>query len=630
VPLGSERSASVPLLNIWTLGWNGEKFLNLYQGYWDAPIFYPVKGALAFSDPQPLGGPLAALIWPLSPALTYNLILLTYLAMNGLAAYWLVRETGLTVSAAILGGLIIEALPFITHERGVLQLNALFGPLMALAAYVRLSREPSVKHTLLFSLALLLTFLSSEYYALGLALPLTLLLLINPLQTSRRRPATLALAGATLAIIIAAPLAIGQARRLKAMGFSRSAGTLLSTSAIPADYLRKSDRLVSTHPAADPPAASGQPLSPGYTLTLLALPGMALGLGRSQRRRWVVFLILMTGTMSLMALGSNLVIGGVRPLEQLFQQTPILNWTRSPYRFAIFVQMGVALLGMEFFDWLLPRSRTALLIIGLITLLELYPRPETLTDVPGSPEWASLLPAESGLSAVHLPLAGGRTASDFENTAQWMVDSLQANVAMANGYSGYFPQIHRQMRMLMSRFPSTAVCRVLQAQGIDLVILHGAVDHETGTGIFELIDAGTLTEVGRTEDVWILRLAPGETHPASEFHGKWSARDASTEGRVVLDVHAEVPGRDIYLYLPFSTPLKWLLVERSSTGLRLVQVSPQRSGLIYHGADAWLQISTDWIPPTGAATYEIYQLDDGRLIASNDRQAFDVRGPPEP
>jgi hypothetical protein len=45
--IGAEPSATVPLLNLWTLGWNVDRLGHGYQGYWDAPIYYPTRGTFA-------------------------------------------------------------------------------------------------------------------------------------------------------------------------------------------------------------------------------------------------------------------------------------------------------------------------------------------------------------------------------------------------------------------------------------------------------------------------------------------------------------------------------------------------------------------------------------------------------
>src|SRR3712207_5523737 len=44
VPRGTEREATVQLLNIWTLWWNADRLAHGFAGYWDAPFFHPWPG----------------------------------------------------------------------------------------------------------------------------------------------------------------------------------------------------------------------------------------------------------------------------------------------------------------------------------------------------------------------------------------------------------------------------------------------------------------------------------------------------------------------------------------------------------------------------------------------------------
>ncbi|MEM7349105.1 MAG: hypothetical protein AAF485_33160, partial [Chloroflexota bacterium] len=94
IPQGDEGVGTVPLLNLWTLQWNGDQLMQGYPHYWDAPIFAPIQGAFAFSEPQPLTGLLALPLWlaTASPALGYNGVVWLFLVLNGWFTYWLLRS----------------------------------------------------------------------------------------------------------------------------------------------------------------------------------------------------------------------------------------------------------------------------------------------------------------------------------------------------------------------------------------------------------------------------------------------------------------------------------------------------------------------------------------------------------
>ena len=52
IPTTRSGSGTVPLLNVWTILWNVESVGRGFSGYWNAPIFCPLTGTFAFSEPQ--------------------------------------------------------------------------------------------------------------------------------------------------------------------------------------------------------------------------------------------------------------------------------------------------------------------------------------------------------------------------------------------------------------------------------------------------------------------------------------------------------------------------------------------------------------------------------------------------
>ncbi|MEO1085852.1 MAG: hypothetical protein AAFY88_16565, partial [Acidobacteriota bacterium] len=106
LPLGTERVATVPLFNLWTLAWNAESASRGFDGYWQAPIFHPAADAFAFSEPQPVLGLLSAALLGLglSPVAAYGLLLLAALASNALLSTVLLRRLGLSWLASVTGG----------------------------------------------------------------------------------------------------------------------------------------------------------------------------------------------------------------------------------------------------------------------------------------------------------------------------------------------------------------------------------------------------------------------------------------------------------------------------------------------------------------------------------------------
>lgn len=615
IPLGSETSSAVPFLNVWTQGWNGMALRGGLQGYWDAPIFYPISGSFAFADPQPLTAPISAALWLRSPALNYNLILLAFITLNGICTFGLLRRMDYQLSTAVMGGLIVQALPYLTHERGVIQLIPLFGPLLTFHAALDLQVRHGVRQSLILAAAMAVTVFSSEYLALATAIPLVIL---AALSISRQNlPKTAGSYGLALVLIllVALPLGIAQGNRLSRLGLSRTISTFAETSAQPGDYLRLTPRARSTTLRPDLPLAAGNQLSPGIILSLAGIPGIYLGWREQGRRRWVLFLALMTSVMFALSFGSNLNLAGWAPLETLFQNVTLLRWTRSTFRFSLFVQLGCALLSLEFIRWVFHKRKPLSYILILLILAELAPLPETLVQVPAHADWEITLPDRRPLAIAHLPWPAGSHVGDFEQTSAWMIQSLLADAQIANGYSGFFPAIHRQMRFLMPHFPRGNTTRVLQAMGIEIVIYHGAVESERAAQIQDLIDRDRLVDLGRTPESWTLAMPSVSLRSVSEYPGSWSMRVDTVDGQLKVQVHAEVPDDQVYLYAPGRTPVSWELVLCDQSTDWHLSAIPIGSGLIYHGSDIWLQINTAWKPPGQDYELALRDLSAGALLA---------------
>lgn len=584
LPQGSEPAATVPYLNLWTVGWNGQRLRAGLAGYWDAPIFHPTRGTLAFSDPQPLTALPAALLWPRAPALTYNLILLLYLTLTGITGFWLARSRGLARPLALAAGLFLQALPFLTHERGVLQLQPLFGPLLVVGLAWRTLEAPSLRRGLALGLAAAVTYLTSEYFALlalvaaGLALPFAV-----RGWRERRLWGALALAGG-VAAAATLPVALPQARALAAQGFVRSEATLARTSARPVDYLRPSPRLRLEGLWPEVEGGSGQRLYPGLAATALAGAGL-LAAWRGGRRRWGVYLAALALVGGAMSLGPNLRLGTFAPYLWL-HRLPGLTWTRSPFRFALLVQLGLALLAVEAMARLGSRRLRWAVLAAVLVLAEWAPRPEPLAPLPEmNPGWAAALRRAGVRVVVHLPWAEGRAASAFEDTARWMVQSLPAGLRLVNGYSGFFPPMNNQLRDLLEGLAEPWGWEALRALGVEAVVVHeGALSARGAQALADGLAAGEIEALAAAGEASVYRLRGSAFRPVTAYSGPWRLELHAGTAGPVLEAFATGADPHVYVYVPGVTPPGWALELVGESEARRVEVEPRGTTLVYSGA----------------------------------------------
>jgi hypothetical protein len=489
VPLGSEPAETVPFLNVWTIGWNGMSLTNGFSDYWDAPIFYPTRGAFAFSDPQPLTVLSGALLWSRSPALAYNVVLLGYLTLNGYVTHRVLRQRGIAQGPALAGGLLAQALPFVTNERGVLQLQPIFAPIWAIGALWNLLERSSVRRGFELGLTLGVTFLTSEYYALLLIPALAIGILLHASnfgKTVRWRHLGLA---TVVGLALALPIGLPQASRLEAMGFQRSEASFARNSAWPADYLRPSSRLRVADLMPDINLQTNQHLYPGMVLSALAFFGATVALREERsKRRWILFLLTIGGLGLVLSLGSHLTIAGTAPLAVVHQAVPFMGYTRSAFRFAALVQLALVLLAIEGLAMLWIRNRGLAVAVAILAILELAPVPEQVIEVPYSqPEWAAAVAEVERPVIVHIPYAPGRSASSYADTTRWMIESLPIEARLVNGYSGFFPTLNAQMRDLLQEFPDDRTIEALKELGVEFVIHH---DPNEPDRVIDLVHTG--------------------------------------------------------------------------------------------------------------------------------------------
>jgi hypothetical protein len=612
IPLGGEPTPTVPYFNLWTLGWNATWFATEQASYWNAPIFHPVPGTFAFSDPQPLAGLVAAPLWRLNRAAAYNLVLLLFLTFNGLAVHRLLRHRGFGWWPAALGGLLVQALPFLTHERGVLQLQPLFGVVWGVDALWSLAERPGWRPGLELGFAAGITFLVSEYY--GFFLPLVLapaLLVLLPRLAGRRAGLALALAAVvTLALIL--PIGLPQAQRLRLMGFSRGAETIQSHSAEPDDYLKTSSLLASRQ-LLTTTKHGGHPLSPGLALLLLGVAGAYRGVRSRAERSWTLFLLSAAALTLVVSLGPNLALGNLRPYTFLQTLLPGFESLRSPFRLGVIVQLVAALLAAGLLRDLFDRGhRRAALAFAALALVELVPAPVRLVPIP-----ATLAPGQLEGPALFLPYVEGSRAADYAETAAVMLASLPARLTLVNGYSGYFPQLNHQLKEVLDDFPSERGLAALRALGVETLLIEiQQLSAGQQRRLTAAIEGGSLKVLGETMEVHVFELHGTEFRPASRYQGRWTVERSITSTGLELLLTPTDLGQRIYVAAPDVAPLSWrvrVIAPDDSTWEQLI--TTPGAFLLYSGSHHRPIVRLKRPAAQGLHTIQVLEPADQRVLA---------------
>jgi Protein of unknown function (DUF3108) len=487
--LASTKGPGDAYLNLWVLGWDLQALLHhpasVVSGrVFDANIFYPAVGTLAYSDHLLLQAVGLSPIYLLTGNLTfcYNLLFAGSLILCALSMHAYVLEiaggspagplngaTGLGAPVPWVAGVVWGFAPFHFSHLVHLQLQALyFLPLTFLFLHRVALRGRRIDAWLL-GLTLAAQALSSVYYGVIGGVGVVVAVVVYTIDGGWKRALPLIRRLALAAVVgtaIVAPIAwkywSGQQRE----GFGRSLHEASLGSATVGSYFEvPSENLVYGHtgilkshdPGDQLHKASEQNLFPGFLLFGLAIAGVST-IRRRDMRADVVALAALALAGLVLSLGPD----GIRPLYAgLYGGVFGFQAIRAPARFAVlalFGLTGLAALGAGALLRLLP-ARNNGVAIGVLLLMVEYanapiryaPAPQMETAVG---RWLSAN-SEPG-AVVYLPLD-----LDPASNSTFMVQSLTHRRPIVNGYSGERPGFFTALVDTMSRFPSAESLRTL-------------------------------------------------------------------------------------------------------------------------------------------------------------------------
>jgi len=495
LPRGAGRSATVPLLNIWTLWWNVDRLEEGYRGYWDAPIYYPEPCMFAATEPQTVLGPPAWLLRQVSASWVsvYNLLLLAFLTLNGWIGYQLLRAMRLHAAVALCGGAMMITLPLVHWKLGEFQLISLWGILGTLVALVHFRRHPGPWAAVFLGVAFAVTYSLCCYH--GLFLSVLLVGCAAPLLGGRllERRTWMWLASAVLvSLLLLAPVLIAQWRFASDHPFSYPDDWIRQLSALPQDYLVAPwGQWLRLPELAAQPQRYAWPLSPG-TLKWGAAAIGAVWAVSTRRRRYVGWFLLAWIALSwLLSMGPQVGWGDGSIYSWLASCYPGFARVRSMYRFAFFTQIGIILLAalalqralMLLKRWLPSRHRgplavSLILLLGALLCGETWPARPQLLALRGAgresrreSHWVDFL-AKQGEQTVLmlLPLPPSHDEAAMLRTAQWMYDQTVHHQRMINGYVTVIPRHFVELRETMAGFPSPEAISALRQRGATHVV----------------------------------------------------------------------------------------------------------------------------------------------------------------
>ena len=492
-----------PLLNTWILGWDAQRFrlgVQGLRGVWDAPIFYPYRGTLGFSEHLfGIAMFVAPIVWWTGSALAaYNVAFILSFALAGTGMFLLARDITHRDDAAWIAGLVFAFAPSRLGHLGHLQVLMSGWMPLALWALHRFLATRSVKSLAAFVLFALAQCLSNNYFIYFLALAAAIVA-AHGLYRARPEHRLSVLAGLTGAAAVIAgaltPIAIEYFRVRRTYGFGR---TLSDASFFGADlgtYLHGND---GTRPpltlwrflpfVVKPGGAEGE-LFLGAAALVLAAAAIVVSY-----RRWrdpalasarvygvvlVAAVVLSLGAAPT-AWGVSLPIGDL--YRALFQLVPGFDGLRVPARLSVVAGLAVAVLAgigaANLFASVRPAIARALFVVcAAVIALEGCgaPLPMARVGADGHPDREAYEWIRDHAPGPILELPTGDFAAPLQSDL-YEYQTLVHHQPIVNGASGYDGALGSFLGGSSSPFYEVASIgegvRMLRSLGVRTIVVH--------------------------------------------------------------------------------------------------------------------------------------------------------------
>lgn len=470
-------------LFLWTLSWDAHALTRQPLSVFDANIFAPLHGTLAYSEHLIGSGMLAAPILGLThnPVLAMNLVALLSCILCGLGTFLLARRVGATPAGAVLAGVIFAFAPPRFLRLDQLFLTTIQWVPFSLAYLHAYLDDGEKRHLRIAAAFFTLQALTSGHGTVFLAFAAALLCgyrasLGGPLAI-RKRVRDLGVAGVLLLAPIV-PMVMVYVRVQTEMGLKRTLADWVVTR--PASFLA-SPAYVHTYllgrffPTAQINGAANAYLFPGYIPLLLAAAALvaAARSGPSSRQS-------STGVYALLVLSCVwLAVGPPFGIWPLVYWLPGLNFIRVASRFMLPALLGLSVLAGLGFDWLARRLRGptrlgvaaaagAMLVAEFAVPLATIPY---AVVTPPADRWLARQAVPFTVAEVPLPPLS-RVYEFEKRQAEFMLHSTEHWQKTVHGWSGLQPPAHLALYDRLTRFPDDDSLRALAEFHVDYLVVH--------------------------------------------------------------------------------------------------------------------------------------------------------------
>ncbi len=441
-----------PLFTTWLLGWDADRLRHGLHAFWDAPILFPSRNTVAFSEHM-LGIAVfvAPVIWVTgNPVLGYNAAFLLTYVLAGAGMYLLTRELTGRRDAAFLAGLAFAFGPIRALHISHLQVLAWGWMPIALWGLHRYFARRSPAALAIFVAAFTVQAFSNGYFLYYLSIA-TAFVVVYELSTQpasqaeRVRMIAMLAAAALILLALVGTVAVAYLGVRQQYGFKRPYDDWTMFSADVRSYFSAAATARVWHPWLHGDGAPERQLFPG----LIAVIGAVAACWPGRARRGITTLYAAMGaTAFVLSLGPEPAVWSHRlmssgPYLWLARIVPGMDGLRAPARLGVLVLLSLCVLAAfgaaRLLASLRPRPRGVVVaLIGLAIVAEGWAAPLELVafDAHGRSgdrsayRWLAQQPPGA---AIELPVIDW----GITPTLTYQYATLLHGHPIVNGYSGY-------------------------------------------------------------------------------------------------------------------------------------------------------------------------------------------------
>jgi hypothetical protein len=458
-------------LSIWNVAWVARTLVVDPRHVFDANIFYPHTGTLAYSEANLGAGALAIPVYwaTRNPYTAHNFVVLLAFMLTVLGTYYLVRHLTGDRRGAVVAAIGFGFCPYVFAHLPHIQLLLTAGLPFSMLAFHRMLERPTANRGAVLGAVMAAQALCCGYYGVFVILMIgyavIVMALMRGLWSSWRFWMAL-----VVAAVVAMALVLPAFLPYRALQGGRSFRSLEEAERYSANWSAylASSAYAHTWMLRYLPQWS-ETVFPGFVTAILGVVGAWIA-----RRQQQGEVVLLYGGLAVLAFWIS--FGPAAHLySALYTSLPMFAWLRAPARFGVIVSFALSVLAGVGLSALLKDIRyerhatSATVVLAIIAAAELIV-PLRLPEVaPVDPAYRMLAVSPRG-AVIEMPFYYPEVGL-FQH-ARYMLGSTAHWMPLVNGYSDYIPSDFIDHVRTLAPFPSRDAFKVLEPNRVRYAVFH--------------------------------------------------------------------------------------------------------------------------------------------------------------